>query len=228
LGVIGILMAFIDLTGLAMRFPLIVENLSGGMLPLALLLVAVVAIILGGGVPPFATYLLVAMLTAPVLIGMGVPFMQAHFFIYFFAVFALITPPVGLASLVAAPICGASYLKTSFEAVRAGVAAWFLPIMVIGAPVIILMPAAGPLMWIPKLIACFVMLLFLQITLVGYYFKDANPLERVTAGIGAAALIAFILASDYILLAVGLAIGVFLTLWQLRAKRLLASTETAG
>lgn len=227
LGVIGILMAFIDLTGLAMRFPLIVEQLSGGVLPLALLLVAIVTIILGAGVPPFAAYLLVAMLTAPVLIGMGVPFMQAHFFIYYYAVFALITPPVGLASLVAAPICGASYLKTSFEAVRAGVVAWFLPIMVIGAPVIILMPATGPIMWIPKLIACFAMLLFLQVALVGYYIKDANPLERAISGIGAAALIAFILNSNYILLAVGLAIGVFLTLGQLRAKRLLAISSSA-
>ncbi len=218
-GTVGILMSFLDLTGLHLRFPLIVEVIGQGILPLTLLLVAIVTIILGCGVPPFAAYLLTAMLSAPVLIKMGIPFMQAHFFIYFFALFALITPPVGLANMVAAPLCGASYMKTSFEAVRAGVVAWFLPIMVIGAPVIILLPAAGPLMWIPKLIACFLMLLLLQITVVGYYLKDANLLERVIAGAGAMLFIVFILYANYVIFAVGLALTALLTLWQWQKRR---------
>jgi len=219
LGTVGVLLTFIDLTGLHLRFPHIVEIFGQGMLAPTLLVVAMVTIILGCGVPPFAAYLLTAMLSAPVVIGMGLSLMQAHFFIYFLAVFALITPPVGLANVVAAPICGASYLKTSVEAVRAAVVAWFLPIMVIGAPVIILMPEAGPSLWIPKLIACFGMLVFLQILLVGYFLKEANLLERVIAGIGAVALITFIVTGVFIIFGVGMIVAILLTIKQLRAKR---------
>ena len=225
--IIGTVIATVGMTGIGLIFPSMVEELSGGILPYALLMIAVMTIILGCGLPPFASYLIVAMMCVPALVRMDVPFIQAHFFVYFFAVFALITPPIALTAVVAAPIAGASYIKTSFQAVRAGVIAWFLPFLVIWAPGIILQPAA-PLQTVTQLIAAFVTVLMLQVTLVGYYLAELNLGERGVAVISVAALIVFIVTVNYILLAIGLIVVILLTLRQLRKRKLLRVASEAG
>jgi TRAP-type uncharacterized transport system fused permease subunit len=158
------------------------------------------------------------MLVAPALIQGGLLQMQAHFFIYFYAVFALITPPVGLACVVAAPLCGASYLSTSWEAVKAGVVAWFLPIMVVGAPVIILLPSGDITIWLPKLFSCFFMVVMLQVTVVGYYLRETTALERLLSAFASLTFVVFILNSNYLIFAAGLAAGVFVTMRQVAAR----------
>jgi len=218
--IVGTAIATVGMTGIGVLFPAMVESLSNGVLPIALILIAVITIILGCGLPPFASYLIVAMLCVPALTRLGVPFIQAHFFVYFFAVFALITPPIALTAVVAAPIAGASYMKTSFQAVRAGVIAWFLPFLVIWAPGMILQPAPI-LQTVTQLIAAFLTVIMLQVSLVGYFITNLNLTERGVALISVAALVAFIVTVNYILLAVGLAVVICLFLWQLRKRRAL-------
>jgi len=220
--VVGTIMASIDLTGIGILFPSIVDQLSGGILWIALLLIAFVTIILGCGLPPFASYLTVAMLCAPVLTRLGIPLIPTHFFLFFFATFALITPPVAMVVLVAAPIAGASYLKTSFEAVKVGVIAWLLPFLVIWVPGIILQPQE-PMEMAIKLLACLVTILGLQVALTGYYLTALNLSERGISGLLVGALIGFIATTNYIFLAIGLIIFALLSLWQLK-KRLIGSS----
>ena len=225
--VIGAVIATVGMTGIGLILPSMIEELSGGVLIYALLIIAVITIILGAGLPPFASYVVVAMLCVPALVRLDVPFIQAHFFVYFFAVFALMTPPIALTAVVAAPIAGASYMKTSFEAVRGGIIAWFLPFLVIWAPGVILQPAP-PLQTVAQVIAAFITVLMLQVTLVGHYLTDANLSDRAMAVLSVAALIAFIVTVNYLLLAAGLILGIFLTFKQQRKKRLLKAAPAAG
>ncbi len=219
----GLIMASINVTGLALKFPTILETLSGGLLIPSLLITGFIIIILGSALPPFASYLIVAILIVPTLTNMGVAFLSAHFFVYYFAVFALITPPVGVSCIVAAPLAGASYLKLSVEAVKAAVVAWLLPFLAIFVPMIILQPAE-PLLEAIKLIVTIVLIVVLQVFTVGYFIVRTNPTTRTLAGISAALLFGFILTTNYILLAVGLALGAVLTMQQLREKKSLATT----
>ena len=228
LGLVGAMMAFMDLTGLMIKFPSIIIGLSGGNLYILLVLAAIITIILGCGLPPFASYLLVAMLIAPALIDSGLAKMQAHFFIYFYAVFALITPPIGLANMVAAPICGASYLQTSKEAVRAGIIAWILPILVVGAPAIIFMPQGDVFTWLPKIIACPFMVLLLQITLGGYYLKNTNLLDRVISALGTLSLLIYIAAGIIVLGYVGAILLIVLTGKQFTERKRFQSRIAKG
>jgi TRAP-type uncharacterized transport system fused permease subunit len=215
---IGIIMSSVTLTGLGLKFPGMVETLSGGTLWIALILVAIMTIILGCGMPPFASYLLVAILCVPALTDMGVPFIQAHFFVFFFAVFALITPPVGLCCVVAAPIAGADYLKVGIEAVKGALIAWFLPFLIIWSPGIILQEQ-GPVLIAIQLIASVSAVFLLQVSVVGYYRSILSLTERTIPVLAILALVAFLITHHFALLGIGLGIGVFFIIWQSKRKR---------
>ena len=216
--IVGVLLGSIGLTGLGIKLPSLVGAFTGGWLWGALLLTGAVVIILGSGLPPFASYLLTAILCVPVLINLGVPFMQAHFFIYYFAVFALITPPIGLSSIIAAPMAGANYMRTCVEAVKGAMVAWLLPFVAVFAPIVILQPEQLGI-GIPKIASCLAAVLFLQVAVVGYYFGLLGVRTRLISAMAVVLFLAFIISENYLLGAGGLALGILLTLWQLRKRR---------
>jgi TRAP-type uncharacterized transport system fused permease subunit len=98
----------VTLTGMGLVMTEIVELLSGGNLMLMLLLVAVISLILGMGLPTTANYIVVSTLMAPVVVELGaqsgliVPLIAVHLFVFYFGLMADVTPPVGLASFAAA------------------------------------------------------------------------------------------------------------------------------
>ena len=61
-GVIGIIVGTIQLTGIGLKFSQIIIDLSFGYLPLAILLIGVASLVLGMGVPVTAAYLITAVL----------------------------------------------------------------------------------------------------------------------------------------------------------------------
>ena len=127
----GIITGVIGLTGLGLRFSSILIDFSGGYLFLMLIMAMITAIILGLGMPMSATYAILAVLTAPAIIRLGVEPLAAHYFLFFFGAMSTITPPVGLSAIAAAGIARADPMRTSFEAVRMGLVGFILPFMAI-------------------------------------------------------------------------------------------------
>jgi TRAP transporter 4TM/12TM fusion protein len=62
-GVIGIIVGTISLSGIGLKFSDIIISLSGGFLPVAILLIGIASLVLGMGVPVTAAYLITAVLT---------------------------------------------------------------------------------------------------------------------------------------------------------------------
>ncbi len=62
-GVIGIIIGTISLSGIGLKFSDIIISLSGGFLPVAILLIGIASLVLGMGVPVTAAYLITAVLT---------------------------------------------------------------------------------------------------------------------------------------------------------------------
>ncbi|MCP4292258.1 MAG: TRAP transporter fused permease subunit [bacterium] len=62
-GVIGIIVGTISLSGIGLKFSDIIISLSGGYLPVAILLIGLASLVLGMGVPVTAAYLITAVLT---------------------------------------------------------------------------------------------------------------------------------------------------------------------
>jgi len=123
----GIITGIISLTGLGLRFSSILINLSGNNIFLMLLLTMLASIIMGMGLPTSAAYIILAILTAPALIKLGVDPMAAHFFIFFFGCISTITPPVALSAYAAAGIAEANPMKTGFTAFKLGLLGYIIP-----------------------------------------------------------------------------------------------------
>ena len=133
----GIIVGVIMITGPGLKFTSIITTVSNGNLLIALILSAVVAIILGMGLPTVPAYIVMSSLVAPALIKMGVAPMAAHMFVLYFAVLSCITPPVAIASYAAAAIADANAIKVGFESVRLAVVAYIIPFVFVYNPVLL-------------------------------------------------------------------------------------------
>ena len=99
----------------------IVEYLSGGNIFLLLLITALASLMIGMGLPTTATYIVMASLTAPIIVEVGglyglvVPLMAAHLFCFYFGILADDTPPVGLAAYAASAIAESDPIPTGIQ-----------------------------------------------------------------------------------------------------------------
>ncbi len=117
-GVIGMIVGTVALTGIGLKFSDIIISLSQGNLPLAILLIGLASLVLGMGVPVTAAYLITAVLAVPALDKMGVPAIAAHMIVYWFSQDSNITPPVCVAAYAGAAIAGSDPWKTGWTAFK--------------------------------------------------------------------------------------------------------------
>lgn len=139
--VIGAINAVVDIlvtTGMPGKLSLALMGLSGGILILTVILAMIVSIVLGLGMPTVAAYLLVATLIAPTFTGdFGVPSLAAHFFAFYAAILANITPPIAIAVVIGTGIAEGDFWKTCDRALRIGAPLFLLPVVFIYNPEII-------------------------------------------------------------------------------------------
>jgi TRAP transporter 4TM/12TM fusion protein len=162
-GLLGVVVSALVSSGLVIKLPLAIEDLSGGILPVALLITMISSMLLGIGVPTPAAYILVAIGAVPTLLRMGVPLLAAHLFCFVSAISSHITPPIAIGALVASRIASADYWETCWEAMKAAFAKYLLPFFFIYAPVILLRPDAGFLPTFLQVVAILVVVFSLQI-----------------------------------------------------------------
>ena len=143
----GIIVSVVTHTGLGITFTSAVVALSKGILIIALVLVMVASLILGMGLPSTAAYILVAALTAPALVRMGVDILAAHLFAFYFATISCITPPVGVCFYAGASIAGSDPMKTGWEATKLGLSGYIVPFMFVYAPPLVLRPLGWMTLW---------------------------------------------------------------------------------
>ena len=118
----GVIVGTVTLTGVGQVMADLVEFLSGGNLILMLVMVGLLSLILGMGLPTTANYIVVSSLMAGVVVELGaqsgliVPLIAVHLFVFYFGIMADVTPPVGLASFAAAAVSGGDAIRTGFTA----------------------------------------------------------------------------------------------------------------
>jgi len=130
----GIIAGTLGITGLGSKISGLIVTASGGMILVALILTMLVAIVLGMGLPTTAAYLVLATVVAPALAKMGVPLLTAHLFVFFYGCVSTITPPVALASYVAAGIANADINRVGWTAFGYGITCYILPFMFVFGP----------------------------------------------------------------------------------------------
>lgn len=140
-GVIGIIVGTIALTGIGLKFSDIIINLSQGILPLTIILIGLASLVLGMGVPVTAAYLITAVLAVGAVSEMisqnmfGMSFRQldgsrelmemaawvliaSHMIVYWFSQDSNITPPVCVAAYAGAAIAGSDPWKTGWTSFK--------------------------------------------------------------------------------------------------------------
>lgn len=130
---IGIIIGTVSLSSLGLNFGyLILETSLNQYLLVAGVLVMMMSVILGMGVPGVAAYVIVVSVAVPILIRAGAQPIAAHLFCLIYACLSNITPPVAMSSYVASGIAQSDMTKTSLEAVKIGIAGFIIPFFFLG------------------------------------------------------------------------------------------------
>ena len=96
--------------------------------------------ILGTGLPPAPTYILVAIVIAPPMIQAGINPWVVHFFAFFLACFGELTPPTSLVAAVTAKIANASFYSVLNRAMQICISLFTLMVAVFVHPELVIKP----------------------------------------------------------------------------------------
>ena len=121
-------------TGIGAKVAGSIMSVSGGSLILVLILTAILAILLGMDVPTTASYILASAVAAPILITFGIAPLNAHLFIFYFAIMSAITPPVCASVFAAASIAEINFWKVAGHAIIMAVGLYLIPFLFIFRP----------------------------------------------------------------------------------------------
>jgi len=183
----GIISGTLAVSGLGPKISSLIFSVSGGVPFFALALTMMTAIILGMGLPTTAAYLILATIVAPALAEVGVPLLTAHLFVFFYGCVSTITPPVALASYVAAGIAGADINRVGWTAFFYGITCYILPFMFFFGPGILL---EGEIPGIVLAVAsAFVGVYAIAVFVVGYAGETRFPWRRLAMGAAGIALL---------------------------------------
>ena len=142
--IIGVIIGSVNMTSLGVNFGnLILKVVGEGQLLLGGLMVMVMSIILGMGVPGVAAYVIVYAVAVPVLRGVGATEMAANMFCLIYACLSNITPPVAMSSYVASGIANSNMTKTSLIAIKLGIAGFIVPFFFLDNPVLLVGSTEG-------------------------------------------------------------------------------------
>ncbi len=133
----SIIIGILGITGLGIKITSLIISGSGGMLWPALLLTALACLILGMEVPTTAAYVIAVSVAGPALISLGVEPLQAHLFIFWFALLSTITPPVCGTVFIAAGMVGENWLRVAIFAMALGIGLYLIPLGMIANPYLI-------------------------------------------------------------------------------------------
>lgn len=138
LAAVGLIIGGLMMTGMASSFSGEITRVAGGKLVPLLLLGAATSFVLGVGMTVTAAYILLAIVLAPALIGLGLDPIAVHLFILYWGMISYITPPVALGAFAASSLAGSTPMRTGFEAMRLGSVIYFLPFFFVLNPALVL------------------------------------------------------------------------------------------
>jgi len=180
----GIIIGSISFSGLGLRLSSIIASASMGITVIALLLVAVITLIMGMGVPTTAAYIMTAALAVPALSVLGVDVFPSHFFVFYYATISAITPPVALAAYAAASLAKDDPMRIGFWACRLGFAALIVPFVVVFRPGLLLVTGAPLPEVLRDVSTAFLATYALALAIEGYMRRGMRLVERLLLAVG--------------------------------------------
>lgn len=199
--VVGIIIGVVNLTSFGTVMTSSIMSLGQGSLFLTLFFTMIASMILGMGLPSIPCYIITATMAAPALANFDIPVLVAHMFVFYFGIFANITPPVALAAFAGAGISGGDPMKTGFQSLKLAIAGFVVPYLFVYNPTMLMIDVTGlptnakefPLPAIASIISVvltsIIGVVALSAAVEGYFIKEYRHLSRLILGAGALMLI---------------------------------------
>ena len=166
---VGLIVGVASLTGFGLKMTSAILILGQDTLILTLFFTMLASIILGMGLPSIPTYIITSSMAAPALMQFGIEPFVSHMFVFYFGIFANLTPPVALAAFAGAGIAGGDPNKTGFISLKLAGAGILVPYVFVYAPALLMQNAGwGEIAWVS--ITTLIGILALGIAFEGYLF----------------------------------------------------------
>jgi len=145
LATLSIMTGALVITGVPTKIGALLLDAAGVSMIAMVAMAFIFGAILGMGLPPAPTYILVAIVIAPPFINIGVNPWVVHFFAFFLAVFGELTPPTSVTAAITSKIANASFYVTLWRSVQICVSLFTLMVGVFIHPELVIEPGVGQL-----------------------------------------------------------------------------------
>ena len=177
---VGLIIGSLSVTGLAGTLANDLVYLAGNNIYVLLVMGAITSFIFGMGMTITACYIFLAIVLAPPLVAAGFDPVAVHLFMLYWGMVSFITPPVAIASFVAAGLAHARPMDVGLQSMRLGSIMYFVPFFFVLNPALILRGAPWEIIVVVSTALLGVWLI--ASSLEGYLFG----LGRMDSGIGGA------------------------------------------
>jgi len=184
---IGLIIEVAVQSNLALKFSILLLDFGGVTVLGAMALIVVGCLVMGLGLPTVAAYIIGAVLFVPALIGLGVDELPAHFFVMYYCVLSMVTPPVALASYTAAGLAQANSFSTSVAAFRLGLVGFFIPFAFAFNPALLFQDSLPAILGATTIL--FIGIAAWVLALEGFWIRVLSRMERAILGVTSAALL---------------------------------------
>ncbi len=181
----SIIIGVLAITGLGVKITSLILEGSGGLLWPSLFLTALACLILGMEVPTTAAYVICVSVAGPALTQLGLEPLQAHLFVFWFALLSTITPPVCGAVFIAAGMIGENWLKVALTAMALGVGLYLIPLGMVANPALLRLVES------PVLAIIAMLRIAVGLALVSYGLISARKVLKTVLMVGAGLAVIF-------------------------------------
>ena len=197
---VQVAVSLISLTGFGVKVSQLIIQLAGTHIALALAAAMLTALILGMGMTTTAAYVIAASVLIPAMGMLKLPLLASHLFVFYYAVFSGLTPPVCIAVYTGAAIAEARWVSTAWIAIRLAISAFVLPFYFMFNTTYLMQGTAGQV--VVLVIGALAAMLFIQGGAMGFLGKNLTAIERVLCLAGGFTMLA---GGKYAI--IGLAVG---------------------
>jgi TRAP-type uncharacterized transport system fused permease subunit len=215
LATLSIMTGALVITGVPTKLGSLLIEAAGFNLAAMVILAFLFGAVLGTGLPPAPTYILVAIVIAPPMIRIGVDPWVVHFFAFFLGVWGELTPPTSIVAAVTAKIADASFYQTLGRALQICVSLFTLMAGVFVKPELVIEPGLSQMM-----AALLILVATIGITFsLQARFADRAPLDRsIRLALAALALVVLLHPNEQVAALVCLPVGLIVGYWLLRRR----------
>ena len=180
-GAAGIIVGVVGQTGIGLQFTQFVMTLSGGYLFTALLLISLVALVLGMGLPVTAAYIVLAVMAVPLLGDFGLPLLTAHLLVFWLSQTSNVTPPIALAAFAGAGVADANPVRASVEAFKLAAGLFVIPVMMAYSGLI--NTDGNAFGFVVGVVQTLTIIVAMAMVVEGYLLRALSLAERIVCGL---------------------------------------------